>query len=942
MSDAARPIAVETLLAERAWVRALARRLVADDATADDVVQQTWLAALESPPRDSSALRGWLSRVVRNAASESHRRAKRRERWEAMAPPRPAEVSPADVVATADAHRRVVDAVMALDEPYRAAVLLRFFEGLESDEVARRTGVPVETARTRIKRALALLRGRLDREHGGDGRAWAVALVPLAGGGSDLVGTLAKGGAVMASATKTTVAAAVVGALIGALVTATALDPRPEVERPTAAQTQTAAASQEGAAPAADPARDATKGATPAPGSKSTPDVAKPTTAPRPSLSAAIDEIPVELPPRGHGVITGRVRTKDGAPFAGAVVRAWPPRTPPRYARGGVPPLPSVEESVRSAAIDAKWRAATTREAVSGADGSYALTGLVDSAHYLGAWAEGHSIGAARGSDASDVRPGATVDFVAWPVVEVPVTVLLPDGSPPKETVTIRWTAGRRGGGSSRRWTPDDPVVAVEPGAWDFVAEIGKDVRSPPVAVEVAAGRATEPVTLRLVERSVVFGAVRFDAADAGWDYAWVKIHPRGAIDMRNPVKDAGVRPPDWKFRFEDLEPGEYDLTVSLDGITSDAMVGLRFTGGRVERDLVVPPMPAARSLRVRVVGPDGEALPADEVQLSIVERGGGGVSTVGGRRVPQPDGSSLLSLRPPSLPRAQLFVQATSKSFGVKEVEFVPGETKRVEIRYSAPAIFQPTIVGAEGTAMARRLVVRLVRPDASDLEVAGSRDDPPFPPVEPGAYVAKLVLASADGGLGRVIARVPVRLAAGVNPVTIRVPELHSLNVRISDASKGTQVWASSADRPGRADAQQSVMLSDDRVASFGELPAGNYLVQTTLAGEMREMVVRVPTGGDVAFAPTTLPGLAVRIDDDAGLMAKSGFQTGDVIVAVDGVAIDSIGRIDAVFHAARGRGEVPVELRRGARTVTLTIDASRFWMHGGAGGAWAPIVR
>jgi len=209
MTDAMRPLSVETLLAERAWVEALARSLVADDATAADVVQQTWLAAVESPPRSSS--RGWLARVVRNAAFQSHRAASRRARHEAAAVARAPEPSPADTVVRAEAHRRVVDAVMALDEPYRTSVLLRFFEGLESADVARRTGVPVETARTRIKRALALLRGRLDRDAGGDGRAWALAIAPLVEvgrmGTPIAVTTAAAGGAVMAGTVKTVVIA---------------------------------------------------------------------------------------------------------------------------------------------------------------------------------------------------------------------------------------------------------------------------------------------------------------------------------------------------------------------------------------------------------------------------------------------------------------------------------------------------------------------------------------------------------------------------------------------------------------------------------------------------------------------------------------------------------------------------------------------------------------
>src|SRR5262249_56992245 len=67
-----------------------------------------------------------------------------------------------------------------LDEPFRTAVLLRFFEGLPPADVAVRTGVPLETARSRLRRALELLRSALDADAHGDRRAWLVALAPLA------------------------------------------------------------------------------------------------------------------------------------------------------------------------------------------------------------------------------------------------------------------------------------------------------------------------------------------------------------------------------------------------------------------------------------------------------------------------------------------------------------------------------------------------------------------------------------------------------------------------------------------------------------------------------------------------------------------------------------------------------------------------------------------
>ena len=63
----------ESLLAHGDFIRSLARRLVLDEQSADDVVQQTWLAAIEHPPRDSRSLPGWLSTVARNFAFMAQR-----------------------------------------------------------------------------------------------------------------------------------------------------------------------------------------------------------------------------------------------------------------------------------------------------------------------------------------------------------------------------------------------------------------------------------------------------------------------------------------------------------------------------------------------------------------------------------------------------------------------------------------------------------------------------------------------------------------------------------------------------------------------------------------------------------------------------------------------------------------------------------------------------
>ena len=119
------PVPLETLLTHRVWVRRLARSLVVDDPTADDVEQQTWLAALRHPPRHQATARAWLGRVVRNLAMDSGRARRRRDAHELLAA-RPELVrSTGDVVAEAEAHTHLVTAVHSLAEVGPVALLKR-------------------------------------------------------------------------------------------------------------------------------------------------------------------------------------------------------------------------------------------------------------------------------------------------------------------------------------------------------------------------------------------------------------------------------------------------------------------------------------------------------------------------------------------------------------------------------------------------------------------------------------------------------------------------------------------------------------------------------------------------------------------------------------------------------------------------------------------------
>jgi RNA polymerase sigma-70 factor (ECF subfamily) len=162
-----RPLAAE-LQSQADALRRLARALVGDQ-HADDLVQETWLAALRERVRPR-ALRGWLYAVLRRLAHKHRRGERRRLLREAAAPvPSPAP-APDHTAEHRDTLQRLTAALLALPEPYRDVLLLRYLEDLPPSAIAQRTLLPVATVKTRLRRALALLRERLGSE-GGDWRA---------------------------------------------------------------------------------------------------------------------------------------------------------------------------------------------------------------------------------------------------------------------------------------------------------------------------------------------------------------------------------------------------------------------------------------------------------------------------------------------------------------------------------------------------------------------------------------------------------------------------------------------------------------------------------------------------------------------------------------------------------------------------------------------------
>lgn len=250
----------EELLQHEGFVRGLARTLVADAATADDLSQEAFATALEAPPAHSGNLRGWFARILRNRLRTRVRSERRRAAREARAPRPPGPVDPAAAVAQAEIEHRLLSAVLALDEPFRSAIVLRYFRGLSVAGVAEALGVPEKTASSRLSRGVARLRAELDRAPGGR-EAWRSTLLPLAAAPALRRSAVSLGGSLVTGKLLFAGGAAVVACVVAATVFSLASPSEPALAPPPSVTERPAPP------PADDPPVAAPAPAAPAPGS---------------------------------------------------------------------------------------------------------------------------------------------------------------------------------------------------------------------------------------------------------------------------------------------------------------------------------------------------------------------------------------------------------------------------------------------------------------------------------------------------------------------------------------------------------------------------------------------------------------------------------------------------------------------------------------------------
>jgi RNA polymerase sigma-70 factor (ECF subfamily) len=150
-------------------IHGMAVRAFGPGPDAEDVTQQTFVSAWTGRARyrpDQGPLPAWLVGVARHKIADGWAR-RERQRRETEAAVSEAQAAPSGAV-TGGIESAVANRVLLLDEldrlgqPQRGIIELAFFEDLTHAQIADRTGIPLGTVKSHIRRTLERLRSRLE------------------------------------------------------------------------------------------------------------------------------------------------------------------------------------------------------------------------------------------------------------------------------------------------------------------------------------------------------------------------------------------------------------------------------------------------------------------------------------------------------------------------------------------------------------------------------------------------------------------------------------------------------------------------------------------------------------------------------------------------------------------------------------------------------------
>jgi RNA polymerase sigma-70 factor (ECF subfamily) len=140
-------------------VYGVALRVLGDTTVAEDVLQEVFLQLWRRPQAfdaERGRLAPWLAVIARNRAIDLVRKRPKQEDIDEL--PISSGVDLEDLSARRLAVEKVRGVLASLPQEQRKALEMAFFEGMTHTEIARKTGDPLGTVKTRIRSALLAVR----------------------------------------------------------------------------------------------------------------------------------------------------------------------------------------------------------------------------------------------------------------------------------------------------------------------------------------------------------------------------------------------------------------------------------------------------------------------------------------------------------------------------------------------------------------------------------------------------------------------------------------------------------------------------------------------------------------------------------------------------------------------------------------------------------------
>lgn len=633
------------------------------------------------------------------------------------------------------------------------------------------------------------------------------------------------------------------------------------------------------------------------------------------------------------GVITGRVVDPQGNGVGEVEFTARP----------AIEPTSSddpVEVAERSLADYRRLRA-LTRVTTSADDGTFRLEEIGDGNYLVSGRAPlailrrlGTTFVPER-SERVPAEAGSELEFEAIPAAALIVDIQDDDGSSPEEaSLTLTRQRGNNSTEVSQRtWRRDDPRLLFDQDS-TFLVRASTETRASEAREVTTTVGAEETVQLTLRARIGLRGHVFTHSGRLVRD-AVIRIGkktgntPPAAAQISQSIPNAH-HSFDGRFEVMDLDPGEYWVAVGRDWNRADLIEPV-VLDRLVEQDFVLPAPDLSKSLLVFGYGPDGN--PVGELDFTIEIESGQRSSSSGLRGSKQPDGSQLLDLANQLEEfgdSARIKLTATSSRYGSRVVELTPTELGEVRIDFEEPAYVDLTVTGLPEAVIGLVTAALELPEQRSWSRSEGSVEIPAsgvarLGPVSPGDIELQIRVKQSRGDSrwhAIPALSVPLTLASGTQEHAVAFPPVYSVTLLFPD---GTSRRTVNIERLDGSTYPMPLEVPPSGELTLAYLPAGRYQIQL-FGGEMQTMTFDAQQSGTIEFAPEVVDALQVTIDDPSSVLAQLGFQTGDLIIAIDGKTYEGARAIQFALMASMSRDSLPVTVLRGSRELQLDLEPKR----------------